>query len=178
MDIVDQELSRAERDASPDRFPDSFPIDAPKNSEQIHSPQIDAAKVEKRDTATSLGSTASSSSASVVRESIGMSRVNTQRDLDRHPTELDRIETHRTQHGSTVGRTHTSRKSKKPLPNFGGGKECKGVSPFLLETAFRAQISKTKHFQLSEPVIMDEVLTLKCPRPSTIASTGRICCRV
>ena len=123
MDIVDRDLERAERDASPERFPETFPADAPTKVEQMHSPKAGSAKVEKRDMATCLGSTASSSSAAIVRESIGMSRVNTQRDLDRHPTELDRIETHRTQHGTTVGRTNTSRKSKKPLPNFGGGKE-------------------------------------------------------
>ena len=129
MDIVDQELSRAERDASPERFPDSFPSDAPKKLEQIRAPQDTAAHGEKRDTITSLGSAASStSSASSLREPIGMSRINTQRDLERHPTELDRIETHRTQHESTVGRTITSRKSKKPLPNFGGGK----VRTFLI----------------------------------------------
>ena len=123
MDIVDRDLERAERDASPERFPEKNPADAPNNVEQIHSPKADSAKIEKRDMATSLGSTASSSSAAINREPNGMSRVNTQRDLDRHPTELDRIETHRTQHGTTVGRTITSRKSKKPLPNFGGGKE-------------------------------------------------------
>ena len=129
MDTVDQFLTKAERDASPERFPDSSPTDEPKRLEQIRVPQDGTAHVEKGDTITSLGSTASSSSsssssssASIVREPIGMSRVNTQRDLERHPTELDRIETHRTQHGSTVGRTITSRKSKKPLPNFGGGK--------------------------------------------------------
>lgn len=120
MDIVDRDLEKAERGASPERFPDSFPADVPKKPEQMHSAK---AGVERRDTTASLGSTASSSSASVLREPIGMSRVNTQRDLDRHPTELDRIETHRTQHSSTVGRTITSRKSKKPLPSFGGGKE-------------------------------------------------------
>ena len=123
MDIVDRELDRAERDARSEPFPQSFPTDAPKRLEQTHSPQATSTKDERRDTTTSLGSTASSSSASIVREPMGMSRVNTQRDLDRHPTELDRIETHRTQHGSTVGRTITSRKSKKPLPNFGGGKD-------------------------------------------------------
>ena len=124
MDTVDQFLTKAERDASPERFPDSSPIDGPKRLEQIRAPQDGAAHLEKRDTITSSGSTASSSTSSayIVREPIGMSRVNTQRDLERHPTELDRIETHRTQHGSTVGRTITSRKSKKPLPNFGGGK--------------------------------------------------------
>ena len=123
MDIVDRELDGAERDARSESFPHSFPTDALKRLEQTHTPQATSTKDERRDTTTSLGSTASSSSASIVREPIGMSRVNTQRDLDRHPTELDRIETHRTQHGSTVGRTITSRKSKKPLPNFGGGKD-------------------------------------------------------
>lgn len=123
MDIVDRDLEKAERDANSESFPGTFRAHAPKRPEQTHIPKVGSTKVERRDTTTSLGSTASSSSASVVRESIGMSRVNTQRDLDRHPTELDRIETHRTQHGSTVGRTNTSRKSKKPLPNFGGGKE-------------------------------------------------------
>lgn len=118
MDIVDRDLEKAERDASPERFPDTFPADTPKGG-QMHNPKVASTKMARGDT----GSTASSSSASIVRGPIGMSRVNTQRDLDRHPTELDRIETHRTQHGSTVGRTNTSRKSKKPLPNFGGGKD-------------------------------------------------------
>ena len=123
MDNVDQDLEKAERDASPERFPDEFPADAPKRRAQGSNPEAASAKVQRRDTTVSVGSTASSSSASIVREPMGMSRVNTQRDLDRHPTELDRIETHRTQHTTTVGRTNTSRKSNKPLPNFGGGKE-------------------------------------------------------
>lgn len=124
MDILDRGLEKAERDASPDRFSDNFPADTSKPPEQMRIPKTASPKIERRDTTASLGSTASSSaSASFLRESMGMSKVNTQRDLDRHPTELDRIETHRTQHSSTVGRTITSRKSKKPLPNFGGGKE-------------------------------------------------------
>lgn len=121
MNIVDQELTKAERDASPERFPDGIPTDVPKEPEQVHSPEGDTAK--RRDTTTSLRSTTASSSFSIVREPVRMSRINTQRSLDRHPVELDRIETHRTQHGSTVGRTNTSRKSKKLLPNFGGGKD-------------------------------------------------------
>lgn len=121
MDIVDRDLEKAERDASPEHPPTNFLADAPRRPEQIHSPKAGSTRVERRGTTT--GSSASSSSASVVREPISISRVNTQRDLDRHPTELDRIETHRTQHSTTVGRTTTSRKSKKPLPNFGGGKE-------------------------------------------------------
>ena len=108
MDVVDSDLSRAERDASPSRFPEtSNPVE----------------KIERRQSAASSSSSSSSSSASVVREEMGMSSVTTRRDLERHPTALDRIETHRTQQSGTVGRTATSRQSKRPLPNFGGGKE-------------------------------------------------------
>lgn len=123
MDVVDRDLEKVERDAGPERFPTSISPDAPRRLEQVQTPEPDSTIVERRGTTTSLGSSASSASASIVREPISMSRVNTQRDIDRHPTELDRIETHRTQHSTTVGRTITSRKSKKPLPNFGGGKE-------------------------------------------------------
>lgn len=57
----------------------------------------------------------------------GMSRVPTQRDLERHPTELGRIQTARSQHSATVGtsigrsNTHT-RDSRRPMPPMGGGK--------------------------------------------------------
>lgn len=51
-----------------------------------------------------------------------MSRVNTQRDLERHSTALSRINTQRSQHTGTVGRSLKSRESKKPLPEFGAGK--------------------------------------------------------
>ena len=107
MDTVDRDLEKAERDASPQRFPEGSP-----KAEEID-----------RRSARSMASSSSSSSASVVREEMGMSRVNTQRDLERHPTALSRIETQRTQHSGTVGRSATSRSSKKPLPNFGGGKD-------------------------------------------------------
>lgn len=58
----------------------------------------------------------------------GMSRVSTQRDLERHPTELDRIHTARSQHSATVGvslgRSNTqTRDSRRPLPPMGGGKD-------------------------------------------------------
>lgn len=41
--------------------------------------------------------------------------------LESHPVALSRIETHRTQHSTTVGRLR-SRKSQKQLPDFGAGK--------------------------------------------------------
>lgn len=57
----------------------------------------------------------------------GMSRIPTQRDLERHPTELGRIATARSQHSNTVGvsmgRSNTqTRDSRRPLPPMGGGK--------------------------------------------------------
>lgn len=107
MDNVDRDLEKAERDASPDQFPR-------RKSEDGN---------QRRAETISTGSSSScSSAASIVREEMGMSRVDTQRDLERHPTALSRLDTQRSQHSGTVGRSLTSRESKKPLPNFGGGK--------------------------------------------------------
>lgn len=107
MDNVDRDLEKAERDASPERFPE-------RNSKD--------GNLQRMETASTGTSSSSSSAASVIREEMRMSRVNTQRDLERHPTALSRIETQRSQHSGTVGKSLTSRESKKPLPNFGGGK--------------------------------------------------------
>lgn len=108
MDVVDRDLEKAEREASPDRFPQ------PRKSED--------GNLRRAETVSSGSSSSSSSAASIVREEMRMSRVNTQRDLERHATALSRIETQRSQHSGTVGRSVASRESKKPLPNFGGGK--------------------------------------------------------
>lgn len=115
MDIVDRDLEKAERDASPERFP-------AQNSEGHGQARRGSA-------ATSSSASGSTSSASIVREEMGMSRINTQRDLERHPTALSRIETQRSQHSGTVGRSLKSRESKKPLPNFGAGKEYPPLLP-------------------------------------------------
>jgi len=50
--------------------------------------------------------------------------MSTQRDLERHPTELSRIQTQRSQHTGTVGRSLTgkSRDDRRPLPGMGAGK--------------------------------------------------------
>ena len=106
MDIVDKDLNTAERMASPSHVPEISTL---------------GEKIPRRESAASSSSSSSSSSASIVREE--MTTVNTRRDLERHPTALSRIETHRTQQSGTVGRSATSRESRKPLPNFGGGKE-------------------------------------------------------
>ncbi|KAI5457320.1 major facilitator superfamily [Mariannaea sp. PMI_226] len=108
MDIVDQELFDAEQDAaSPQRY---------------HRRASD--EIERVATASS-----SSSAITSAREDANfntMSRLPTQADLERHPTEISRIATHRSQHVGTVGggaysRT-SSRASKRPLPAFGAGK--------------------------------------------------------
>jgi DHA1 family multidrug resistance protein-like MFS transporter len=101
MDTVDRELIEAEREASLHRY------------ERRASDEV-----ERVVTATSV----SSSSSETSYRRIGMSRVSTQPDLERHPTELSRIETQRSQHSATVGRSLKSKESKKPLPPFGAGK--------------------------------------------------------
>ncbi|KAL8793481.1 MAG: hypothetical protein Q9195_003964 [Heterodermia aff. obscurata] len=106
MDSIDRDLEKAEDDASPSRFPVAKP-----ENDQL-----------QRTESTSSGSSSSSSASSIVREEMRMSRVNTQRDLERHPTALSRIETQRSQHSATVGRSLKSRESKRPLPAFGAGK--------------------------------------------------------
>ena len=111
MDIVDRDLEKAERDASPERFPQ--PYAEPK--EEVEE------SLQRTGTAGS-SSSSSSSFESASRQETGISRLNTQRDLERHPTALSRIQTARSQHLSTVGRSIKSRESKKPLPNFGAGK--------------------------------------------------------
>lgn len=113
MDIVDRDLERAETDASPKQFPQDKTRDG---------------ELERLESALSSCSSLTSS-PSVIREEMGMSRIQTGRDLERHPTELSRIDTHRSQHSGTVGRSLRSRESKKPLPNFGGGKDYPPLLP-------------------------------------------------
>ncbi|KAL2193470.1 major facilitator superfamily domain-containing protein [Corynascus similis CBS 632.67] len=67
-------------------------------------------------------SSVSSSSSATSRRGVRMNRIDTQRDLERHPTELSRIQTARSQHSGTVGRDSKTKEWKKPLPNFGAGK--------------------------------------------------------
>lgn len=113
MDPSDRIISRAEEDASPERFP----IQSEKTIEE-HEPIA----------RTNTGSTSSSSSsdASAVERDAAMSRQPTQRDdatnLERHATAISRIHTQRSQHSATVGASLKSRTSRKPLPAFGAGK--------------------------------------------------------
>lgn len=111
MDEVDRELIRAEEDAQHNI--------SPTGTER--APRRASNEVERVMTASSV-STSSSEGARARRDTGGLSRIPTQRDLERHPTELSRINTARSQHSATVGRGLRSRESRKPLPNFGAGK--------------------------------------------------------
>ncbi|KAI6781530.1 putative transporter [Emericellopsis cladophorae] len=109
-DNVDLSLMAAERDASPERF----------RRRASH-------EIERVLSASSASSSSSTSTAPDHPQfTRNMSRISTQNDLERHPTELSRIHTARSQHQSTVGsgiRSRTStRAEKKPLPPFGAGK--------------------------------------------------------
>ncbi|KAF2088891.1 major facilitator superfamily [Saccharata proteae CBS 121410] len=114
MDNVDRSLEKAERDASPNRF-----------AEKTQDEREALARTVTVSSSSS-GSSAASAASSVVRQEIGMSRVSTARDrendLERNPTVLSRIQTARSQHSGTVGASIKSRKSNRPLPEFGGGK--------------------------------------------------------
>jgi len=107
LDAVDRDLIEAEQQASPQRY------------RQRASDEIE--RVASASSASTTSSSGGSRTASA-RRALAMSRLSTQRDLERHPTELDRIQTARSQHSTTVGRTVTSRTPKRPLPGFGAGK--------------------------------------------------------
>jgi DHA1 family multidrug resistance protein-like MFS transporter len=110
MNEADREMARNERDASPERF--SSPS----------SPVRPSHEIERIPTASSTST--ESSEGSVARRENLMSRMSTQRDLERHPTVISRIQTARSQHAGTIGRSLTgkSRESRRPLPEMGLGK--------------------------------------------------------
>lgn len=70
----------------------------------------------------SQSSSSISSSSSGPEQIPTMERIQTYHELERHPTALSRIATHRTQHSGTVGAALKPKVSKKPLPAFGAGK--------------------------------------------------------
>jgi DHA1 family multidrug resistance protein-like MFS transporter len=107
MDIVDDELIRAERSASRTLFPES---EANRLSREVER------------TATASSASSISSSEGVEGEA-DLNRIPTHQDLERQATVLNRIQTARSQQSATVGRGGLrSRESKRPLPNFGAGK--------------------------------------------------------
>lgn len=76
-------------------------------------------------TSSSTTTPSSTSAYSRPREDGCLSRVQTQRDLERNPVVVSRIATLRSQHSGTVGaglQARPSKKSLRDLPNFGTGK--------------------------------------------------------
>jgi DHA1 family multidrug resistance protein-like MFS transporter len=120
MDDQDRYVEKAERDASPNRFPQAHaPI--PEQKEHRHE------EIARTTTTSSIATSSDASSdASVAERDAAISRIPTQRDeagnLERHPTALSRIHTARSQHSQTVGGSLRSRTSRRPLPAFGAGK--------------------------------------------------------
>ncbi|KLU81547.1 polyamine transporter 2 [Magnaporthiopsis poae ATCC 64411] len=114
MNELDRELSAAEREASPELYNSraSHEIERVLSASSVSTTSSDGSSVRR--------SRAAAATAAPVN--VGMSRVSTQADLERHPTELSRINTARSQHSATVGRSIRSRESRKPLPAFGAGK--------------------------------------------------------
>ena len=120
MDFVDGQIEKAERSASPDRFP---PRSGSAAAEKAPLPADEIVRAPTH--ASSSGSSASS--GSLGRRATNISRVNTQRDLERHPTAMSRMQTTRSQHASTVGggmtkSTTQGRDSKRPMPTMGDNK--------------------------------------------------------
>ncbi|CAK7217044.1 hypothetical protein SBRCBS47491_003028 [Sporothrix bragantina] len=111
----DNHLVDAEEDASPNMFPERR-----RSSIERHRNDL-----ERVPTASSTSSSSSSPSNGGSRQRIatgasnGMGRVQSEADLERQQTQLMRIQTARSQHSGTVGRSVTSRRHEKPLPAFG-----------------------------------------------------------
>jgi MFS transporter, DHA1 family, multidrug resistance protein len=106
LDKVDRELLAAEDDANTGR---GVPHRASNEVERVVS-------------ASSVSTDSDDGDAAARRAAAGMSRMSTQRDLERHPTELSRIHTARSQHSETIGGGLRSRPSRRPMPAFGAGK--------------------------------------------------------
>ncbi|KAI2471728.1 MFS general substrate transporter [Annulohypoxylon bovei var. microspora] len=119
MEEVDRELLRAEQDAQP------HPSHA--DTHESAAPHRASNEVERVVSASSVST--SSSDGHRARNTGGMSRISTHRDLERHPTALSRINTARSQHDATVGRSLRNRESKRPMPAFGAGKPFPPVLP-------------------------------------------------
>ncbi|KAK2802947.1 hypothetical protein FQN50_007192 [Emmonsiellopsis sp. PD_5] len=112
MDPISRDIEKAEIDASQghplpsaSEHPSKHPDDSPSRNASFSSSDSD-----------------SDSDSSSVPSLHGIASIQTQRDLERHPTVLSRIATHRSQHSATVGAGVRSRVSRKPLPAFGAGK--------------------------------------------------------
>lgn len=146
MNLEDVNTAQAERGASPERFNDWDPRDGfRRHYSQLHPDQreqLDRQVTREESIASSRSSVqlqeirtnnqarrqVTRAASSATGSSLGRTQTETERinRSERHPTALERIETHRSQHAHTIG-PHPSRrasttKSETPLPNFGAGK--------------------------------------------------------
>jgi MFS transporter, DHA1 family, multidrug resistance protein len=111
MNVLDRDLVEAERDASPERFPQVCPYTSRRSTSSSHS----------------LNSIPTAAPGQEYTESRNRTRT---RESSLHPIELGRIRTQRLQHRSTVGSTsrQQSPASEPPL-QIGAGKPL--PPPFL-----------------------------------------------
>jgi MFS transporter, DHA1 family, multidrug resistance protein len=131
MDKVDRGILNAERDAAAHCHPRP-PSHARANprpprrtaTEQSYVPREshEIERVSTGSSTSSLASPAATAADNLSLRTVPMSRISTQPDLERHPTELSRIATHRSQHSATVGRSKSSKPCRDPLPPFGAKK--------------------------------------------------------
>ena len=135
MEEIDRELVRAEEDARAGSTSPRSPL-SPISPSQ--APRRSSNEVERVVSASSVSTSSSEGARSRAamagrglegdngENGVNMSRIPTSRELERHPTELSRIATARSQHDATVGRSvgsrTRSRRNSTPLPAFGAGK--------------------------------------------------------
>ena len=143
MNQEDVNVLRGERDASPRRFSNWDPNDSffkryhrlsPEEKEKLYR----SMPADDSDRSVSSSSASSSSASSVRLEEIrtaNMSRTTTSRinRSETHPDALDRIETHRTQHSSTVGAIKSRKTTQKEIPAMGAGKPYPPMLPEMEE---------------------------------------------
>jgi DHA1 family multidrug resistance protein-like MFS transporter len=115
---VDHDLEMAEVEADVSHQSEDWRKEKPRRSAEAARPSTSGAS--------SMSSTASSSSVEYNPTFHRMQSRNTELDLERRRSglsqALSRIETQRLQHSMTVGESVKSRPSKLPLPAFGAGK--------------------------------------------------------
>lgn len=133
MNSEDVRAVRAEREASPVRYHRFDPNDSimryTHQQQNGHSsPQTNLNRTITEATSSSTSSVQLASIRSGAPRRLQMTRSQTLTNdintMERHPTALSRIETHRDQHFGTVGATEMSRTSTntRELPAFGAGK--------------------------------------------------------
>ncbi|PGG95786.1 hypothetical protein AJ79_09872 [Helicocarpus griseus UAMH5409] len=120
MDDLSRDIEKAELSATP-----TAADNAPPSESKEHAPLAPSLSRSPSPSSSAASSASGSSDSSSTRQPYSLhttASVQTQRDLERHPTALSRIATHRSQHSNTVGAGLRSRPPKRPLPPFGAGK--------------------------------------------------------